>query len=104
MVYFNKQSTKDIDDFVVGLLIWKKHDLSVIHVLKYRDDIVSICKMLDPKSFHFNTQFPIHKRYGEKVHSYRRNKQTYWYIIYNLDPHVNVYIQRILSNHINAET
>ena len=103
MVYFNKQSTTDIDVFVVGLLTWKKHELSVEHVLKYRDDILIICKQLDSLKFHFNTQFQIHKRFGEKVHTYRRNKQTHWYIIYNLDPHGNVYIQRIFSNHTTSE-
>lgn len=31
------------------------------------------------------------------------SKQTNWYIVYNLDSHGNVYIQRIFSNHLNAE-
>ncbi len=99
MVYFSEQSVQDIDDFVVGLLKWQKFELSVEFVQEYRNIIISNCISLDTKSFHFNTRFTFHRQFGQKVHTYRRNKQTVWYIIYNLDVHGNVYIQRLLSNH-----
>jgi hypothetical protein len=104
MVIYSSEAITDLTNLLFGLRNWTKLELSNEHTLSYVDDISDICDCLDAKAFHFNTQYPIHKRLGEKVHSYRRNKQTYWYIIYNLDPHGNVYIQRILSNHINAET
>ena len=43
MVYFSKLSLQDIDDFVVGLLSWRKFELSVDFVKIYRDKIVSEC-------------------------------------------------------------
>ena len=80
-------------------MAWEKHPLELEHAIKYVSEIRNICDTLDSKAFHFNTKFSIHKRYGEKVHTYNRNKQTQWYIIYNLDQHGNVYIQKIISNH-----
>ncbi len=102
MVYFSKLSLQDIDDFVVGLLSWRKFELSVDFVKEYRDKIVSDCNSLDTKFFHFNTNYSMHRQFGQKVHTYKRSKQTHWYIIYNLDSHGNVYIQRLFSNHITA--
>jgi hypothetical protein len=99
MVLFSHIAIINLSDILIGLLSWKKHPLEVEHALKYVSDIRQICDRLDTKAYHFNTQFAIHKRYGEKVHTYRRNKNTIWYIIYNLDQHGNVYVQRIISNH-----
>ena len=103
MVFYSKNSRIDLKNIFDGLLTWSKHSLEYNHVVNYHNHILDICNSLDTKSFHFNTQFQIHKRFGEKVHTYRRNKQTHWYIIYNLDPHGNVYIQRIFSNHTTSE-
>lgn len=102
MVYFSKLSLKDIDDLVVGLLTWRKHELSIEFVQKYRDRIVNECKLLGYRNFHFNTQYSLHKQFGQKVFTYKRSKQTVWYIVYNLDSHGNVFIQRIFSNHTTA--
>lgn len=102
MVYFSKLSLKDIDDLVVGLLTWRKHELSIEFVQNYRDRIVYECKSLDIKLFHFNTQYNLHKQFGQKVFTYKRSKQTVWYIVYNLDAHGNVFIQRLFSNHTTA--
>jgi len=99
MVLFSQFAINNLSDILTGLISWKKHPLEVEHALKYVYDIRQVCDKLDIKAFHFNTRFTIHKRYGEKVHTYKRNKNTIWYIIYNLDQHGNVYIQRIISNH-----
>ncbi|MFZ4726708.1 MAG: hypothetical protein ACOYMD_14840, partial [Paludibacter sp.] len=92
MVFYSNSARTDLKSIFDGLLTWSKHKLEFNHVALYHNDILVICNGLDSKTFHFNTQFPFHKRLGEKVHNYRRNKQTNWYIIYNLDPHGNVYI------------
>lgn len=99
MVFYSKNAQQDLKSIFDGLLTWAKHKLEYNHVVSYHNNIIDICDSLDLKSFHFNTQYPIHKRLGEKVHTYRRSKQTNWYIIYNLDRHGNVYIQSIISNH-----
>jgi len=99
MVYYSNNARIDLRNIFDGLLTWSKHQLEYNHVVLYHNDILDICNSLDSKSVHFNTRYTTHKRYGEKVHTYRRSKQTIWYIIYNLDQHGNVYIQKILSNY-----
>lgn len=99
MVFYSEVSIANLSEILIGLITWPKHPLSVDHAEKYVTEIRIVCDALDSKIFHFNTQFTLHKSYGNKVHTYRKSKQTSWYIIYNLDRHGNVYIQRILSNH-----
>jgi len=104
MVFYNNSARLDLKNIFDGLLTWSKYKLEYNHVVKYHNDILQICNCLDSKSFHFNAQFPSHKRFGKKVHTYKRNKLTHWYIIYNLDSHGNVFIQRIFSNYKTTET
>ena len=105
MVFYSHTSRIDLKEIFDGLLLWSKHRLEYNHVVNYHNSILAICNSLDKKSIHFNSRYELHQRSGQKVHTYRRSKQTVWYIIYNLDTHGNVYIQRILSNHITkAET
>lgn len=99
MVLYSQLAITNLSDILTGLIGWKKHPLEVDHARKYVSEIRKICDALDKKSFHFNPRYSTHKRFGEKVHTYRRNKNTIWYIIYNLDQHGNIYIQRIISNH-----
>jgi len=99
MVIYSLKAIDDLTNILYGLRHWAKHFISDEHALNYVDNISEICDQLDKKAFHFNVRFAMHKPYGEKVHTYRRGKNTLWYIIYNLDQHGNVYIQRIISNH-----
>ncbi len=99
MVIYSSRAIDDLTNILYGLRNWTKHFVSDEQAIRYVDDISDICDHLDTKSFHFNARFIFHKRYGEKVYTYRRNKNTIWYIIYNLDQHGNVYIQRIISNY-----
>jgi len=103
MVFYSLTAKEDLKNIFDGLLSWPKHNLEYKHVVEYHADILDICDSLDSKSFHFNAHFPGHKRFGDKVFTYRRNRQTCWYIIYNVDPHGNIYIQRIFSNHTTTE-
>jgi len=42
----------------------------------------------------------MHKRIGDKVYKYRRNKNTTWYIIYDYDELNNIVnIKQIIPNH-----
>lgn len=59
----------------------------------------AVCDSPDMKIYHANTVYPVHKLYGSKVYTYKRNRQTTWYIIYNLDRHGNVFINKIMSNY-----
>jgi hypothetical protein len=100
MVLYSKVAIENLSDILIGLISWEKHPLGVDHATKYVSDIRKVCDSLDSKAMHFNTQYADHKQYGEKVHNYKRNKQTNWYIIYNLDHFGNVFGQRIISNYV----
>ena len=99
MVFYSQVAKTNLSDILTGLISWQNHPLEISPALKYVSEIRQVCDQLDTKSFHFNARFTLHKRYGEKVHTYRRSKNTVWYIIYNLDQHGNIYIQRIISNY-----
>ena len=100
MVFYNKQADSDLDEILEGLLFWNKIELSREFCLSYINDIIDVCDCLDTKIFHSNTVYEMHKQYGEKVHIYKRNARTIWYIIYDIDKKDNIYINRIISNHL----
>ena len=99
MVYLNQQSLNDLEKIREGFLTWKKFELSEAFIIGYVNQIIDVCYSLDLKSFHFNNKFSKYKKYGAKLHTYKRNKQTQWYIIYNIDRHGNIFINHISSNH-----
>ena len=100
MVYYSQNAIKDLDIIFEGLISWSKHNLTYSHVKAYHNEIKRVCDSLDSLVYHFNTQFEMHKKYGKKVHCYNRNKNTTWYIIYDIDLSTNtIYIQHITSNH-----
>ena len=100
MVYFNPFALEDYSNILYGLLTWPKHPLEPEHAKQYMDDIEKVCRSLDNISFHRRTIYNVHKRYGDFVYNYRRNKNTCWYIIYNMDMFYNVYIEKIMNNYI----
>jgi hypothetical protein len=100
MVYINEVARKDLYNILVGLANWEKHPLELEHAEEYVDDITDICYTLDSQLYHANTVYPIHKCYGSKVYKYKRNPNTTWYIIYNLDKYDNVFVNKIISNHL----
>jgi len=102
MVYYNEQANRDLDEILDGLLTWEKYSLTHEFCLNYVSDIIDICDSLDSKKFHFNTLYETHKLYGEKVHKYQRNKNTTWYIIYDIDFANNVFINKIISNYLTV--
>ncbi len=101
MVLFSHLAENDLSNIFIGLTYWKKHCLELKHVEKYVNDIVDVCERIDKITFHTDVQYEIHKQYGKKVFTYKRNKNTCWYIIYDIDTTTNtIYIQHITSNHI----
>jgi len=100
MVIFNSDSEDDLVSILYGLLTWEKHIIELEHARSYLNDIKEECYSLNSKTYHFKTTHPEHKQYGSKIHTYKRNKQTHWYIIYDIDNQGNVLINHITSNHI----
>jgi len=101
MVYYSDQFEKDLEQIFRALLAWKKHELEYSHVISYRNDIKKECLSLGSISHHFNSKYKEHRKIGEYVHLYKRNKNTIWYIVYDKDEHRNIYIQGIFSNYTN---
>ena len=102
MVFYSTQADNDLDEILDGLLTWRKHTLTREFCLSYISDLVDVCDSLDTKVIHFNTTYEAHRLYGEKVHKYVRNKNTTWYIIYDIDLYDNVFINKIISNYLTV--
>jgi len=100
MVYYSKQADDDLDDILEGLLTWRKCTLTHEFCLNYVSDLVDVCDSLDAETVHFSAFYETHKHYGKNVYKYVRNKSTTWYIIYDVDSYNNVYVNKIISNHL----
>ena len=100
MVYYNRKVYEDLDNIFYGLIKWSKHPLAQEHVIQYIDDIEKICESLDSKPYHQRASYEFHKIYGKFVHTYKRNRNTCWYIIYNIDLSNDVFIERIMNNYM----
>ena len=98
MVFYSKQADEDMDNIRAGLLHWKI-ELREDFVLSYVAEIKRQCELIPKNFYHANTVYPEHKKYGAKVHKYRRNAHTTWYIIYNTDSYNNIFVNKIISNH-----
>ena len=100
MVYYSEQAETDLDDIVVGMLEWEKHDLTFEHIMSYRYDLKRACDALEMKHYHFPAEYPQHLEYGKYVLAYKRNPRTTWYIIYDIDEKGDIYINKIISNYL----
>jgi hypothetical protein len=104
MVYYSSQARLDLANILIGLLEWRKHILEIEEVIQYVDDIADICDRLDINVYHANAQYDTHKRYGTFAYPYKRNKNTTWYIIYNIDETTgNIYINKIMNNYLTIQ-
>ncbi|MDR0506354.1 MAG: hypothetical protein LBH32_06015 [Dysgonamonadaceae bacterium] len=107
MVFFNKSALDDIEEIFVGLLEWKTKDnlqpiMTFDEVWEYRNDLLKVGNSLDTLSYHAETQYEIHKKYGQFVLRYDRNKRTRWYFIYNKTGKT-VFINKIISNYLTIQ-
>jgi hypothetical protein len=100
MVFVNRQAKIDLDNIVIGLLEWDKIELTVNEVMQYVDDISDICYKLVNLSYHHPAKYKEHLKYGKYSHSYKRNKNTTWYIIYDIDLYNCIYVNKITSNYL----
>jgi len=100
MVFVSQQAKIDLDNIIIGLLEWKKIELTVLEVMQYVDDISDICYNLDNFSYHHPAKYKEHLKYGEFSYSYKRNRNTTWYIIYDIDLYNHIYVNKIISNYI----
>ena len=102
MVFISRQAKVDLDNIFIGMLEWNKMELSVEFAEKYIDALVEQCYFLEKNFYHANAVYPEHKKHGNKVHKYRRNAHTTWYIIYNTDSYNNIFVNKIISNHLTT--
>jgi len=102
-VYISQQAVNDLKNIFTALISWEKGSLELEHALQYVNDIEARCYSLLNKTHHFRTTFSIHKLYGDRVLTYRRNQATVWYIIYNIDKSHNILITKIISNYLTTE-
>jgi len=103
MVLYSPQALDDFDDIFEGLLHWHKIELSDQFTIDYVDELKKQCESISSMQIHLSTTYPDHKRFGKKVHRYRRNLNTTWYIIYDIDDENNIYINKIMSNYLTVE-
>lgn len=103
MVFYSQTAKQDLIDLLYGLITWEKHTLSIEHTERYVDDIVDVIETISTKILHRNCKQISHLKYGKKIFSYKRNKNTTWYYIYNWDKENKIaYINKIMNNHVSA--
>ena len=104
MVLFSELANQDLDNIYDGLLKWERFQLERNTIINYVVDIVDICGKLDQLLFHKKARYKTHKKYGINVFSYKRNRNTTWYIIYNYDNSKNIItVNHIISNHTTLD-
>ena len=101
MVLYSFETEDDFVEILNGLASWKKHPLGYEHAMLYVFDIRQEADNICHKLYHANTNYILHQKYGNKVHSYKRNAQTQWYMIYDWNSfHQVAFINKILNNHV----
>lgn len=98
-VFFSVQARNDLFEIQKGLMNWKTYNFSFEYSKSYVNDIYNeALKLIDLPIRTFST-FIQHKQFGKFVYTYRRNKRTVWYFVYNIDKSDNIFVNRIFSNH-----
>ena len=105
MVFYNKSALDDIEDIFVGLLNWTTKDnfqprMSFEEVWNYRSSLFDEGFDLDKLVYRFNAKFESHKKFGQYVHRFDKNKRTQWYYIYDIDEKGDIYINKITNNYL----
>jgi len=104
MVFYNQSALDDIEQIFIGLLEWQTKDnkqprMTFDEVWNYRNDLYSVGNILDSLLYNTETQYEMHKKFGEYVYRYNKNQRTQWYFIYNIIDD-DVYINKIISNYL----
>lgn len=103
MILYSSQALSDFDAIFEGLLHWEKVFLSEQFTIDYVAELRRECEKIPHKTFHENATWFSHKQFGGKIHRFRRNQQTIWYIIYDMDTTGNVYVNKIISNYTTTD-
>ena len=74
----------DLREIYIGLLKWDKVLIEYDHAKKYVDKIKNEIYKIPTKAFHFKAKYKEHLKHGSKVHTYKVNSRTQWYIIYDI--------------------
>jgi plasmid stabilization system protein ParE len=103
MVYYSEVARQDLKKIIFGLTTWRKHPLGYEHAARYVDELSDkidmICKMI----YHPDAIYDMHKFFGDKVYTYKRNQNTCWYAIYDWNEYDRVaYVQKILNNYLTV--
>jgi len=104
MVFYSKRSLRDFESIFRALLKWKpkKHLYPVLtldEVVSYRNDLKEQCLSIANIENHKKPHYETHQKYGKFVISYKRNKNTMWYIIYGVKSNGDILIKKIMNNH-----
>ena len=104
MVYYSKRSQKDFVRLFKGLLSWKTKNnqirMDYDEVVQYREDLYAECLSIENLTYREKPRYFDHKKFGKFVHTYKRNNQTTWYIIYNILPNNDIVIKKIMNNYL----
>jgi len=100
MVYYNNTASADFKQILLELVTCTTHQLTYEQALTCVDDIHAVCESFAYKNMHRQSSYEIYRKYGEYVHAYKRNKATTWYIIYNIAVSNDIWIEKIISNHL----
>jgi hypothetical protein len=99
-VYFNRLARSDLRAIFIGLLTWKKIEISREEAKSYVLSIYQVALTIPKKHFHERCKYKMHLKYGTYAVRYRRNSRTMWYVIYNIDPFTgNIFVEKIVNNY-----
>ncbi len=102
MVYYSTQAEYDLTKIFVALLSWASDNGQVHmdreHVIIYYNDLYHAFDGIDRLPYHAPVRYATHAKYGKYAYTYKRNKRTAWYGIYNFYA-PDAFLNRILSNY-----
>ena len=97
-VYIKQRAVNNMKNIFTRLVLGKTFALPYGEAKAYVNDIENECSAIEKCSFHYNTVRAEHRKFGQKVYTYKRNRQTEWYFIYDIDEHENIIVKRIMCN------
>jgi len=107
MVYYSKRSQKDFVRIFKGLLNWqtknKQPRMTYVEVVGYRNDLYKNSLSIENLPIHKKARFEEHRKYGKFVNSYKRNRRTIWYFIYDITPNGDILIKKIMNNYLTQK-
>ena len=109
MILIKKRAQNDLRKYFEGLLKWSvktntknktcENRLSREHTIKLYNNIVDECYSIDQKTYNAPSRYPDHLRFGKYVHTYKTNKRTNIYIIYDINNQGIILIKKITTNY-----